>query len=99
MAKHTTLFFLTLLLLTPMSLVLAEENMTVSATDNFGLTPILVSQHLSDQELSGHRGQGFIASDMPIGVILWDEVDNGSKPNTHHNGGNGSQFNITVDAP
>ena len=51
---------------------------------------------LHDTDLSTMRGQGFKMPEFDIGVILWDEVDSGAKPKTHHSSGDGA-FTVTVE--
>lgn len=92
------LFLISLLLALPSYQVMAQD-IALLITDNSDLAPLWVSHHLSDQELSSHRGQGFSFPDIQTGVILWDEVDNGQKPTHNNHSGQGSQFTITVDTP
>ncbi len=96
--QNIKLFFISLLLASPSYQVKAQD-VNLLMSESTVLSPVLVSKHLSDQELSSHRGQGFVLPEIPTSVILWDEVDNGSKPNTHHSDTDGNHFTLTVDMP
>lgn len=80
-----------------MTALLMTIPVSVSADDadsRFTLTPLNDFSQFSpslidDQQLSTMRAQGFQQSEIETGVILWDEVDHGSKPKTHHFGNDG----------
>lgn len=84
--------------------LLLTVSISTSAMDlEQGILPTLLqdmpptsSTLLHDTELSTMRAQGFQLPEFDIGVILWDEVDNGSSPKPHQVGNDGV-ISITVE--
>lgn len=96
MKRNLTTFAMTALLLTGTVSVSADNVeshiLHNSLNDSHQLSPSLIE----DDQLSTMRAQGFHLHEVETGVILWDEVDQGSKPKTHHFGNDGV-ISITVE--
>ncbi|MTI62897.1 hypothetical protein [Methylophaga sp.] len=54
------------------------------------------SRLINDSEMSAMRAQGVQIPTIETGVILWDEVDNISRPKTHFSQ-HGSAISISVE--
>lgn len=96
MKNSLTPFAITAMLLTAPVCVWADDTDAWLLPATLEVTSQNSLMLIQDTDLSTMRAQGFKMPEFETGVILWDEVDSGAKPKTHHSSGDGV-FTVTVE--